>query len=304
MKEKIKILSSFFEILILKTNTDGDILEIVLNTKEDLDIEKFKSIYDLFSTKEEYRLKRLLYSGHDIRKKFLELEETAGFSEFVDIEIKGYKGEKYLCIQFFNSEQKRQAEYDRNVEKLAVLSSKDPMTDVLNRSGFIEEFCKLISNSDKKKRIGIIFLDMDGLKTINDVHGHNAGDKAIVNVTEVLRKTVRQRDLLARLGGDEFAIVTEEITGSKSTAMGFAKRILKVLREKKNSDLYTTASVGIHVFEAGVIPKVIMNDITESTKACFQQLDYADQAAYEAKKNGKNQIAVTESFKKFYKLTR
>ncbi len=72
MKEKIKILSAFFEILISKTNTDGDILKTVLNTKEDLDIAKFKSIYDLFSPKEEYRLKRLLVAGYDIRKKFLE----------------------------------------------------------------------------------------------------------------------------------------------------------------------------------------------------------------------------------------
>ncbi len=106
MKEKIKILSSFFEILILKTNTHGDILEVVLNTKEDLKTKKFKNIYKLFSSKEKYRLKRLLAAGYDIRKKFLELEETSGFSEFVDIEIKEHKGEKYLCIQFFNSEQK------------------------------------------------------------------------------------------------------------------------------------------------------------------------------------------------------
>ncbi len=302
MKEKIKILSSFFEILILKTNTDGDILETVLNTKEDLKIKKFKNIYKLFSPKEEYRIKRLLATGHDIRKKFLELEKTLGFSEFVDVEIKEYKGEKYLCIQFFNSEQKRQAEYDRNVEKLALLSSKDPMTNVLNRAGFIEEFCKLISHSDKKKRIGVIFLDMDGLKAINDKHGHNAGDQAILNVTETLKKTVRQRDLVARLGGDEFVIVVEEVSGSKSTSMGLAERILKILGENKskNSNIYTTASIGVHVFEVGVIPKKVLDDITESTKACFQQLDYADKAAYEAKKNGKNQIAVSESFKKFY----
>jgi diguanylate cyclase (GGDEF)-like protein len=302
MKEKIKILSSFFEIVILKTNTDGDILETVLNTKENLKIKKFKSIYDLFSPKEKYRLKRLLVAGYDIRKKFLKLKKTVGFNEFVDIEINEYKGEKYLCIQFFHSQQKKEADYDRNVEKLAVLSSKDPMTDILNRAGFIEEFRELISRSDKKKRIGIIFLDMDGLKTINDNHGHNAGDQAILNVTEILKKIVRQRDLVARLGGDEFVIVVEEVTGSRSTSMGLAKRILKTLGEnkKRNADIYTTASVGIHVFEAGAIPKKVMEDHSTFTKECFQQLDYADKAAHEAKQNGKNQIAVTKNYKKFY----
>jgi diguanylate cyclase (GGDEF)-like protein len=300
MQEKERILSCFFEILVLKINTTGEILEIVINTKESLNISQFKNVNELFSVKEKFRVKRLLESGGNIRKKYLMLNRTLGIKEYVDVETIEAGLEKYICIKFFNSIQKKEAEYDRNVEKLAVLACKDPMTKILNREGFCEQFRKLIINSNREKKIGIIFLDMDDLKEINDNHGHLVGDKAIMQISNILENTVRKRDLVSRIGGDEFVIAVEEVTGSKSTTMGLAKRILKNISKQKKTEFFSTVSIGIHILEVKKFPKSLFKDVEKFARACFEEIGIADKAVYQAKKKGKNQISVSDSYNSFY----
>ncbi len=93
-------------------------------------------------------------------------------------------------------------------------SLTDELTGLYNRRGFymfVEQHLKLAIRSQRD--LSVIFLDLDGMKQINDTWGHTTGDQALVDVADLLRGTFRESDIIARMGGDEFAIValdTEE----------------------------------------------------------------------------------------------
>ncbi len=96
----------------------------------------------------------------------------------------------------------------RVVTSLRGLSLTDELTGLLNRRGFTtiaQGHLRLAGRTGQ--RFLLLFADVDGLKQINDTHGHQEGDRALVRVGEVLRRTFRQSDVVARFGGDEFAIL-------------------------------------------------------------------------------------------------
>lgn len=301
MTEIQNILSLFLDIVILEIDPDGNILNTVINTNEDFQISQFKNVYDLFTKEEKFRLKRVLETGFDVKKKFMELDKSTGIDEFVDVNLYEKDYNRYLFIQFFESNRDREVIYDRYIEKLTNLAERDPLTKVFNRKGFDEKVRRLVNNSDSKKRLGIIYFDMDNLKTINDTYGHKMGDKAILNVIDILTSTVRERDIIARLGGDEFIIVVEEITGSKSTAHGLAERLLKAVSKENGKQYSSTLSMGVHIVEVEDMSKDV-EDSEEFSEQLNDQIEKADKAAYESKKNGKNQISVTKEFLKYYEL--
>jgi len=106
-------------------------------------------------------------------------------------------------------------ERKRTEEALRTLSLADELTGFYNRRGFftLAEQQLRIANR-MKKRMLLLFADLDGLKWINDNMGHNEGDLALVDVANILKKTFRESDFVARIGGDEFvvlAIETEEV---------------------------------------------------------------------------------------------
>jgi diguanylate cyclase (GGDEF)-like protein len=295
------ILSLFLDIVILRIDSEGNILETVINTNEDFKIEKIDNIYELFAEEEKFRLKRVLESGFDIKKKYMELSKETGIGEFVDVKLYEKEYERYFFIQFFESNRDREVTYDRYIEKLTNLSERDPLTKVFNRKGFDEKVRRIANSGNPKKRLGIIYFDMDNLKTINDTYGHKMGDKAILNVIDILTSTVRERDIVARLGGDEFIIVVEEVTGSQSTAYGLAQRLLKAVSKEKGKQYSSTLSMGVHIVEVGDISKDV-EDLEKFSNQLNNEVEKADKAAYKSKRNGRNQISVTKEFLKYYKL--
>lgn len=301
MKELQNIISHFIDFTILQINNDGDIQQVLLNTRKDFKVEKIKNLYSLFAEEDKFRLRRVLESGLDIKKKYMELSKETGLKEFVDVRLYEEKTNKYFFIQFFESNRDREVAYDRYIEKLTNLSERDPLTKVFNREGFNEKVRRLVGSSDSKKRIGIIYFDMDNLKHINDTFGHKMGDKAILNIIDILVSTVRERDIVARLGGDEFVVMTEEVTGSKSTAYGLAERLLKLVSKEKGKDYSSTLSMGVHIVEAGDLSKNIENP-ERFVLDLGSELEKADKAVYESKKSGKNKVSVSKEFLKYYKL--
>lgn len=102
--------------------------------------------------------------------------------------------------------------YERKLAEAEVrkLSLTDDLTNLYNRRGFFllaEQQLKLAQRS--QTNIDLLFIDLDGLKTINDTFGHEMGDIAIVSVANLLKQTFRTSDIIGRLGGDEFAILTQ-----------------------------------------------------------------------------------------------
>ncbi len=93
-------------------------------------------------------------------------------------------------------------------QKLQELSITDELTSLNNRRGFLfltEQYLKLLRREDKS--IMLAYIDLDGLKQINDTLGHQVGDTALIQTALILRKTFRESDILARLGGDEFVVL-------------------------------------------------------------------------------------------------
>ena len=95
-------------------------------------------------------------------------------------------------------------------EALLALSLIDELTGLYNRRRFFvlaEQYLKL--SVRKKEKLLLLFIDMDNLKWINDHHGHNEGDQALIDLANILKETFRESDIIARIGGDEFVVLSE-----------------------------------------------------------------------------------------------
>ena len=105
------------------------------------------------------------------------------------------------------------SELQARVEQLDELAHQDPLINLPNRRGFMRELERLIDRARRYDHgAAMLFVDLDGLKMINDTFGHRAGDEALIQVAEMLAKGVRRSDVVARIGGDEFAVLLENAT--------------------------------------------------------------------------------------------
>lgn len=143
-------------------------------------------------------------------------------SHLVDawLEVHAYPSPEGLTILFRDDTERHQVE-----ERLRSLSVLDELTGLYNRRGFFtlaRQHCKLAERN--RRGALLVFVDLDGLKQINDTLGHVAGDHALVAVSDALRQSFRDSDILGRLGGDEFAALALE------TELGVGPRLLQRLR--------------------------------------------------------------------------
>ncbi len=292
------ILSTFIGLTVLEIEPSGKVNNIVLDTRNCLRTKKPKTVYDIFSKEEFFRVKRVLELGCAERKKYMELNKTYSKGEFVDVAVDWSGSKLYMYIQFFESNRDKEVAFDRYIDKLANLSERDPLTHVLNRNGFWQYVKRILMFSDPDKRIGIVYVDIDGLKEINDTHGHDVGDIAILEISQTMHGSLRDRDIVTRVGGDEFVIVVEELSGKRSTAYGLAKRLLKDIAEKKGRTA-TTISVGVHVTKVKEFSKYFKNE-TKLKNEWEKAVKQADTAMYVSKKAGGNRVSVSSQYAKYY----
>jgi diguanylate cyclase (GGDEF)-like protein/PAS domain S-box-containing protein len=108
----------------------------------------------------------------------------------------------------------------RMEEALLALSLIDDLTSLYNRRGFLilaEQQLKTAKRA--KRRMMLLFADLDGLKQINDTFGHSEGDRALIEVADVLTETFRESDVVARIGGDEFVVLAIETNGAPAEVL-------------------------------------------------------------------------------------
>ncbi len=104
------------------------------------------------------------------------------------------------------------ASLEQRVSQLDWLAHSDPLVDLPNRRSFVACLEKAIARVERYgDQAAMLFVDVDGLKRINDKFGHTAGDRALIQVAQMLVSSVRKSDYVARLGGDEFGILLERI---------------------------------------------------------------------------------------------
>ena len=168
---------------------------------------------------------------------------------------------------------------ERLESDLRDLAFSDPLTNVLNRRGVIDEIEKMSHRSAKTDQFAYFSLDLDDFKGINDIHGHSVGDRALVNFTNVVRQCLREKDIFGRTGGEEFAIFTR--VPDRRTAAQIAERIRSSLEatsfRENDRILKMTVSIGVTMMRGRI------GDIET-------MLTEADRALYKAKGDGRNRI--------------
>jgi two-component system, cell cycle response regulator len=169
----------------------------------------------------------------------------------------------------------------RQADALAELSETDSLTRLLNARGFAARLHAEIQRSRRyREPLSLLFLDLDGLKAINDRHGHRAGSQALRDVAGVIRAKLRDTDTGARWGGDEFTVIAPNT--SKDSATLFAERIRAGIAADV-TDWPLTASIGIATLDWAEAQAETMPD----AQALLRD---ADAAMYEAKRRGKNNV--------------
>lgn len=169
----------------------------------------------------------------------------------------------------------------RQTDRLAELSETDTLTGLPNRRALRRRLSEEMRRAKRYATpVALLVLDVDGLKAINDRHGHAAGDDAIRLVAESVTATLRASDLGARWGGDEFAIVMPNATSAAAHRLG--TRLMVHLSEQQEDSVGGTVnvSIGIAAFDPAVLPHRTLKDLTRA----------ADHALYAAKAGGKNRI--------------
>jgi diguanylate cyclase (GGDEF)-like protein len=166
------------------------------------------------------------------------------------------------------------------------LSVTDDLTQLYN-SRFLNAALRREVERSRRYRVplSLIFLDLDGFKSINDRHGHLCGSRALVEVGAVIRATVREIDVVARFGGDEFTVILPQTgrAGARVIAERIRERIAATHYLKAHGlEVRVTASLGIATYpEHGVTGDALVAR--------------ADQAMYSAKGAGKDQVAVADA---------
>ena len=168
--------------------------------------------------------------------------------------------------------------------KLLELATRDALTGVLNARAYYEICDSMIKVAQRQHApYAVLFVDLDHFKSINDTHGHAAGDVVLKTVADCLTRSLRASDSLGRIGGEEFSIFlpNTDIAGAAHLAEGMRAAIEHLMPSIGERKLKITASIG-----------VARNQHRDQTMKDIQQ--QADQAMYRAKAGGRNRVSSFE----------
>lgn len=195
-----EILPIFLDFCILQLDEQGNILTTVINTKTEFNPSKVKNIQDIFVKEDRERVKSLLYLGLIQKKRYLKLSPKFKIQEYVDISISTKGTNIYAYLNFFESRRDEELKKETRLSSISEKAETDLLTGLYNRHGYWYRVSNLLKGHDPDRKLGIVMLDMDGLKTLNDTKGHLVGDKAIKQVGQLIKDSIRIRDIATRWG--------------------------------------------------------------------------------------------------------
>ena len=177
----------------------------------------------------------------------------------------------------------------RSEQELAYLAYHDTLTGLYNRKAFLEKLDETLREAKRYENTrAILYLDLDKFKKVNDIYGHGAGDKLLVEVSSRLKKILRDTDYISRLGGDEFTVILGN--HSDLSAEKVAGRILKSL-----SRPYKIMNVSVDF----VTPSIGISIYPEDGHDVETLLKHADEAMYKAKEEGNRYVCYRDMFSEF-----
>lgn len=263
-----------------------DAIDIVTNIN-DRDLDTIEHAKESFKNSYKEIVKESLNSYKDTNEKFGELtllnKETIDKcnEQHIDLSV---LSEKFNEIHSHMSDEVKKAnrvisDLHQKVKVLEETTNLDPLTKVFNRRALSSYLLDVCANKNMANELHLIMLDIDNFKNINDQYGHIAGDKILIFISNILRKTLRDGDKIFRYGGEEFIVVINRNSNEQSELI--ANRLLQLI--SSNNLIYmgerisVTASIGI--------TKLKENDSPDSV------LSRADKALYNSKKSGKNMVS-------------
>ncbi|MBN6818639.1 EAL domain-containing protein [Methylobacterium organophilum] len=205
---------------------------------------------------------------------FLALTHTAFRSEAVFRDASRLKNEAHALAR---SRAEAHASASALVDEMRWRATHDDLTGLLNRAGFLQA----TENRLRTGTLSLLMLDLDGFKFVNDVYGHKAGDRVLVEVARRLNDALPENGLTARLGGDEFAVLYDPVTSGVPDAVMAANLITAVSQPFDGFDAGRLGvSIGVHA---------------SREPSLTEMLSCADEALYAAKAAGRNRYRVFDS---------
>ncbi|MFO6423733.1 diguanylate cyclase domain-containing protein [Motilimonas sp. KMU-193] len=243
----------------------GDFKQLIANAKQRQLIDNI-----LAQTKSWHGKEELTFGEESIP---FEINYTAIFDK------QGNK--EYSILQFADLRESYQ------IEKLEKMALHDELTGLPNRANLMQSLEKTQTyHQHRKLNYAIAFLDLDGFKQVNDNYGHDAGDYLLQQTAQRLRQHIRQTDLAARLAGDEFVLVLENYQNINA---------LHKLAQKLLEALTQPCQLGAESFAVSASIGIIYVNQASIHMAISEQLKLADEAMYQAKQQGKNQVVIRET---------
>ena len=181
-------------------------------------------------------------------------------------------------------ERRARLEAETIAERFARDALHDPLTGLANRAFLLDRLELALARAERlESRVGLLFLDLDGFKTVNDTLGHGAGDRLLIEIARRLRSVVRSTDLVARLGGDEFLLLCEDVR-DEAALTTLADAVAAATATPWLLDgtrVAVTTSIGVRLAVGGERADVVLRD--------------ADVAMYEAKTSGRSRWVVFDT---------
>ena len=183
----------------------------------------------------------------------------------------------------FGTIRERQARHIENlITELEALAQTDGLTGLLNQRHFYKRLPDLAAdNARGGKPASLVMIDLDGLKSLNDVHGHAQGDEVLRHIGGLIRRHSRDGDLAARTGGDEFAIFMPDTSTAKAASLAERLRAEIASTPCRRVDDKGRLSVSVSIGVASVL---------SPTGSVQEMISPADRALYRAKSEGRNRV--------------
>ena len=173
------------------------------------------------------------------------------------------------------SERKAMLEHFKN------LAEHDGLTGLHNRNYFQHELVTMVKRIHRGDipQCAVMYIDLDNFKYVNDTLGHAAGDRLLIQISEILSRRARETDILARFGGDEFTVLLFNVSSTKATriADSFREQIAEFIFKEGGDQVDIGCSIGVSI-------------INRKTKTAEEAMSQADFACHQAKHGGRNRI--------------
>ena len=273
------LINSIPEIFFLSTHT-GNIVMLNPNSKQVLGISEndksLRSILDFIAPADRERVDVMLQTvfarGEATCEAEMVFADTRVIPHYFVGHLTSVDDTPHAIVVGIDIKARREAE-----ERMRQLALYDSLTNLPNRATLYDRLKHTLAAAKRRREmVGVLFLDLDGFKQINDQAGHDTGDAVLREVAQRLKDAVRASDTVSRYGGDEFVIIAASITDAASAAT-VATKLLQVMAvpiKINGAEYQVTASIGISLFP-------------DHSTDIDQLLKIADAAMYRAKKRGK-----------------